>query len=128
LGIWLMAAPAVLGYGDPAQSNDRVIGPLVAAIGVIAISGVTRELRWINLLLGLWLLVAPWVLGYDAGIVIFNSMASGLVIAALATVRGSVEQRMGGGWSSLWASGQMGKDTRVPEGGSEAPLRGGGKQ
>ena len=64
LGIWLMAAPAVLGYDRPASADDRIVGPLAAAFAIVAIWEVTRPLSWMNLLLGLWLIVAPWLLGY----------------------------------------------------------------
>jgi hypothetical protein len=37
LGMWLMAAPAVLGYIGPARTNDRIIGPLAAGAALIAI-------------------------------------------------------------------------------------------
>ena len=30
LGAWLMAAPALLDYGDPARTSDRIVGPLSA--------------------------------------------------------------------------------------------------
>ncbi len=63
-GIWLMTAPAVLRYSNPAQTNDRIIGPIVASISIIAIWQVTRAIRWLNLPLGAWLILAPALLGY----------------------------------------------------------------
>jgi hypothetical protein len=103
LGVWLMAAPAVLGYADPAETNDRIVGPLVATTAIIAIWEVTRPLRWVNLLLGVWLLVAPWVLDYER-IAVTNSILVGVFIAGFALVGGAVKARVGGGWSSLWTS------------------------
>lgn len=100
IGIWLMAAPAVLGYGDPAAAIDRIAGPTVAAIAMVAISGATRPLRWLNLLIGLWLVAAPLVLGYDLE-PFLNSTACGLAVAALSAVRGKVTNSFAGGWSSL---------------------------
>ena len=102
LGLWLMAAPAVLGYGDPAQVNDRILGPVIATFAIIAIWEATRAVaRW-NLPLGLWLLAAPWVLGYEATAPLVNSLATGAAVAALALVTGTVEQRFGGGWAALF--------------------------
>lgn len=105
LGVWLMAAPAVLGYGEPARTSDRIAGPIAAAVAVIAIWEVTRPLRWVNLVIGLWLLAAPWVLAYyDIFAAALNSSAVGLLLILFATSRGKIKERYGGGWSSLWKS------------------------
>ena len=101
LGVWLMAAPAVLGYGAPAAINDRIVGPLVVSFAISSIADVTRPVRRVNILLGAWLLVAPWALGYD-GWTVFNSYAVGLLVIGLSLVRGKISSRMGGGWRSLW--------------------------
>lgn len=108
LGIWLMAAPAVLGYGPPASTSDRIVGPIAAAMAVIALWQVTRPLRWVNLALGLWLLAAPWLLGYGVAATA-NSTVVGLLMASLALIRGSVDQRIGGGWSALWPPASRGR-------------------
>lgn len=100
LGIWLMAAPALLGYHDPARTNDYIVGPLAASIGFIAVWEVTRALRWANLVLGIWLVIAPWVLGYDPGTTVHSTIA-GLLLIALAWVRGPMTRQYGGGWRSL---------------------------
>lgn len=102
LGIWMMAAPAVLGYGDPAQVNDRIAGPLIAMFAVIAWWEATRPVgRW-NLALGLWLCIAPWLLGYEAAAPRIQSLLVGLIVAGLSLVTGTVKKRYGGGWSALW--------------------------
>jgi hypothetical protein len=101
LGVWLMAAPAVLGYGAPAATADRIAGPLAAMFGVVAASEVTRGVRRANLPVGLWLLAAPWVLGYPTPAML-NSIGVGLLLAVLSFVRGTVRERFGGGWTSLW--------------------------
>jgi hypothetical protein len=104
LGIWLMAAPAVLQYGRPASTNDHIVGPLVATFACIAIWEATRPVRWLNLPLGLWLMIAPLALGHPpAGML--NSVLCGIAIAALSCVGSDVTQRFGGGWSALWRSG-----------------------
>ncbi len=101
LGIWLMLAPAVLGYGGAAQTNDHIAGPLIASCAVIAWWQVTRGLRWINVLLGLWLLAAPWVLGYGASLAGMNSMITGALLAGLSFIKGKSEKPFGGGWREL---------------------------
>ncbi len=103
LGIWLMAAPAVLGYGAPASDNDWIFGPVIATFAIIAWWEATRPVaRW-NLPLGLWLLLAPWVLGYAATAAIVNSMVVGLLVAVPSTRTGQVKKSYGGGWSVLWS-------------------------
>src|SRR5688500_7976224 len=66
IGIWLMTAPAVLDYGGAARTTDRIVGPLVASIAVIAVWEVLRPARWAVLPLAAALVIAPWMLGYDA--------------------------------------------------------------
>ena len=101
-GVWLIAAPHVLGTQPPARTVDRVIGPLVAAAAIVAMSAVTRPLRRLNLLLGLALVAAPWALGYDT-VATINSTVVGIIVAAASRVRGPLHHRLGGGWSSLWS-------------------------
>jgi hypothetical protein len=100
IGIWLMAAPAVLGYGGTAAVNDRVVGPVVASVACIALWEVTRPLRRLGLPLGLWLLVAPFVLGFPRDAML-NSVLSGMAIAGLSMVRGRRTHAFGGGWRTL---------------------------
>ena len=100
VGLWLMAAPAVLGYAGAARANDRIVGPLVASIAVIAIWEVTRPLRWTNVALGAWLLAAPWLFGAGPA-PLLNDMTAGLLLIAMALKRGPSRTRVGGGWSAV---------------------------
>jgi hypothetical protein len=100
IGVWLMAAPAVLGYEDPARTSDRIAGPVAATVAIVAIWEVTRPVRWANLLIAGWLLIVPMVLDYHR-VAALNSVAAGLLLAALTFVRGALRQRFGGGWSAL---------------------------
>lgn len=100
LGIWLMAAPAVLDYGEPAASADRIVGPLVASFSLIAAWEVTRALRWVNVALAVWLVVAPVLLGYPRDPLV-NGIATGVLIGSLSLVRGRRKHRFAGGWRSL---------------------------
>jgi hypothetical protein len=109
LGLWLMAAPAVLGYGPPAADVHRVLGPVAAAFALMAIWGHMRPLRWMNLLFGGLLVVVPFVFAFGT-VATVNSVAIGLVLAGLGFVRGEVTERYGGGWSSLWTGQTAGSD------------------
>lgn len=101
IGIWIMAAPAVLGYGDPAQVVDRILGPLATSFAVVAMGEATRPVRHVNLLIGALLIVLPWVLGYP-GEALINSTVCGVLLIGLSRVGGAVKERFGGGWSQVW--------------------------
>ena len=100
LGFWLMAAPAVLGYGGTAADVHRVLGPITAAFALIAVWGHMRPIRWVNVALGGALVVVPFVWAFGT-VATANSVVVGLAVAGLAFVRGTVTERYGGGWSSL---------------------------
>lgn len=102
IGLWLMAAPAVLGYGDPAATSDRIAGPVAATFGIIAIWDVVRPMLRLNLPFGAWLVLAPWALGFGLAATV-NSLACGVLLAALSLVPMETSGRYGGGWSSLWS-------------------------
>jgi hypothetical protein len=102
LGLWLMAAPAVLGYGPPGSHSDHIVGPLVVTFACIALWEATRPMRWVCLPLGVWLVAAPWVLGHPVAGQI-SSVATGMAIAGLSFLGGRISRQFGGGWSMLWA-------------------------
>jgi hypothetical protein len=89
LGVWLMAAPALLGYSGTASTSDRVVGPLVAAIAIIAIWEITRPLRWLGVPFGLWLLVAPSFFHFPSH-ALLNSAVVGTVLVILSFLKGKV--------------------------------------
>jgi len=104
IGMWLMAAPALLRYGSAATDNGHIIGPVLATFSAIAIWEATRNVRLWNYPLGIWLLIAPWILGYDNTIAIVSDMGSGVLILILSSIRGKVTQQFGGGWRALWTN------------------------
>jgi hypothetical protein len=113
VGVWLMAAPAVVGYGQPAADFHRTLGPVAAAVAIIAMAEVTRPFRWVNLPVGLALLVVPWVQGYS-GAALANSLLCGAAIVGLATLRGRVTKNVGGGWRSLRRSSASSGGRSIP--------------
>lgn len=102
LGVWLTAAPGVLGYGGPAWANDHVVGPVAATAALTAAFVATRPVRWVNLPVGVWLVAAPWVLGYTGWAETANATLVGLGLAGLAGAGGAIPDRLGGGWATLW--------------------------
>lgn len=104
VGIWLMAAPAVLGYGGTARDHDHIFGPLIANFAIVAVWEATRGVRLANVPIGAWLLLAPWLLGYGAAET-WNSLLCGAAVLGLSLIRGKITNRYGGGWSALWKRG-----------------------
>lgn len=102
LGVWLTAAPGVLGLGDPARACFHVVGPLVALFALTAAYQVTRPARWVNLPLGVWLIASPWALGFAGRAETNWGVVVGLAVTGLSLVRGTPTKRFGGGWSALW--------------------------
>ena len=99
-GLWLMASPAVLDYGSPAATSDRIAGPIGAAFAFVALWAITRVLRWVQVPLGLWLVAAPLVLGHPSDAAA-SSVVAGLVFLGTAFVGESAADQFGGGWASL---------------------------
>ena len=101
LGIFLLAAPDLLGYGGPARISHLIVGPLAASIAVMAFFEVLRELRWLNLLLGSWLVISPLLIPHDQ-LALGTGVVTGMAITALAVVRGPVKNNMDGGWRAVF--------------------------
>jgi hypothetical protein len=100
LGLWLMAAPALLNLPDADADLLHVLGPIAAAIGFIAASEVTRGLRWLNLPVGLALVIAPFVFGFDLGGLLASAL-TGVALMILAFLGGRTRTSYGGGWRAL---------------------------
>ena len=100
-GLWLMAAPAVHGYSGTARLNDTIVGAVAVTIAIIASSEVMRPLRFVTVALGCWLLIAPWFLGF-AWIAAASRLLVAVFMVSTGLVRGRVQSRFGGGWSSVW--------------------------
>jgi hypothetical protein len=104
IGIWLMAAPTVLGYSGIASMIEHIAGPIIAAIAIVAASECTRGVRWANVAVASMLIVAP--LWFDhARAATFNSLVSGAAVAVLSTLRSEGRTRFGGGWRVLLKGG-----------------------
>ena len=114
VGLWLMAAPAVLDYGGAAATSDRIAGPLLAAMSFLAVFQITRGMRWANLPIGAWLVAAPWILDFRGDATV-SSMLAGVAALVLAPTGSPDQSRYGGGWIAL-------RDTRrLPSAGGRGP-------
>ncbi len=109
VGLELMAAPAFLDASEPVADSFRTAGPVVAAVGFLSASTITRGLRRLELAPGAWLLAAPLVLTHSTAATI-NSLAAGAIVVALALVPHhgeSARDRYGGGWVALWRTERL---------------------
>jgi hypothetical protein len=108
IGLWLMAAPALLGSRDLSAGNDYLAGPLITVVAVIAMAEVLRPGRYVNVILGLWLIAAPWFLAGANAATIWNDGISGFALILLSLPLGPVRQRYGG-WTQFtqWAPGPV---------------------
>ena len=102
MGVWLMVAPGVFGFGKEIADNAHIVGPLIATFSIIATSECTRNVRLLNLPLAIWLLAAPLVLGYDNDVALMNDYAVAIVVIFLFLVKPRRKHRFGGGWPAVW--------------------------
>ena len=100
IGLWLMAAPAVLNTVPPAAHSDHLIGALVVTVAMISLSDVGRALRYVNVLFGAWFIVAPWVLGGATTSSTVSDIIAGVALIVLSLPRGPVGERYGN-WQRL---------------------------
>ena len=117
-GLWLMAAPSVLGYGGAARVSDLIVGPLGVSAAIIAMSEVTRAVRWATLPLGAWAVMAPWLLGAPAGARL-SDLVAGALLVVVAFVPGRLRARFGGGWAVLWRRERADRRTGGQAGGED---------
>ncbi|MCC9167568.1 SPW repeat domain-containing protein [Pontibacter harenae] len=95
VGMWVMAAPGVLGYSGTIANSNHLAGAIVVTFAIIAMSEVARPLRYLHILLGLWLVAAPFILGANQDMAMWNSLAAGIIIIPLAFRKGKVEDKRG---------------------------------
>ncbi len=87
LGVWLIAAPFILGYAEVTPRwNDIILGILIGGVALIRMMSPTRSttwLSWANVLFGVWLIVAPFILGYASSVPLWNDIILGVIVTGL---------------------------------------------
>lgn len=101
-GLWLLAAPFVLGYSavGAAVSNAIIVGLVVLGLAWYRTANPARALSasWTNAVLGGWLIVAPFVLGYSAtAAAVTNDIIVGLVVLTLGAVSAIAGNKLSAG-------------------------------
>jgi hypothetical protein len=95
IGLWLMAAPAILDTTAGAADSDHMVGALVVCIAVIAMAEVGRAVRFVNVALGAWLALAPLLVEGGTAAHAASSALSGVALIGLSLPRGPVHERYG---------------------------------
>lgn len=87
LGAVLFFSPWVFGFatGMPLK-NAFVLGIVIAAVSIAALTALAVWEEWLNLILGLWVLVSPWVLGFAQGTAMKVHVVIGVIVAILAAI------------------------------------------
>jgi uncharacterized membrane protein YfcA len=101
LGIWMMAAPAVVPMSRFGADILRVVGPLVATFAACAAAEHLRALRWWNLPLAIALLLGVVFGAFDGAAATIAVVTTAIAVALLSMRRGRIEHRYGGGWRAL---------------------------
>ncbi|RPJ62685.1 MAG: vitamin K epoxide reductase family protein [Acidobacteria bacterium] len=96
LGVWLMAAPSVLGAGGRMADSNHLAGALVVTWSVIAFGEIARPTRLLNIPMGLLTAAAPWYLPGATGVSCWADAVAGVLLMALAIPRGRIEERFAG--------------------------------
>ncbi|MDP8904417.1 MAG: hypothetical protein M3N29_03740 [Chloroflexota bacterium] len=100
VGVWLLAAPDLLGLAGGARLGHQILGPIIAAMAVIATEPAVRLLVRVNIPLGAWFVGAPLL--FDHGGWWFESVVAGVAVVVLALVPVGQGERFGGGWAALF--------------------------
>jgi hypothetical protein len=100
LGVWLMAAPAVLGITGRAADSSHLAGALVVTWVVIAFGEVARPVRLLNIPMGAWIAISPWLLSGATDISRWMDLLIGVLLIALSIRRGHIEEHFGG-WNKV---------------------------
>lgn len=95
VGVWLLAAPAVLGSSGAASNSNYITGALVTTFSILALAEAARAARFINLAFAAWIIFAPFVLNSATAADRWNGVFAGAILIALSIRRGAVRERYG---------------------------------
>ena len=95
LGMWLMAAPALLGAEGAAADHAFLAGALVAVVAITAVAEVARPLRLVLVPLAAWIALAALLAGDATPLFRVHGVAVAIALAAISLPRGPVQERHG---------------------------------
>lgn len=88
LGLWLIAAPFVVGYGGVVAASGASIafGLAIALLAVLSLLGPEGWEEGVNLVLGACLAVSPWLFAYaQVHDMMLNAILGGMLVIGFAT-------------------------------------------
>lgn len=95
LGVWLLAAPAVLGSTGAMANSNYITGAMVTTFSVLALAEAGRAARFLNFAFGAWIVIAPFVLDPSGAADRWNGAVAGALLIALSIRRGPVREQYG---------------------------------
>jgi len=106
LGLWLAVSPWVAGYHEheAATANAAFLGLALALGAHFELSFDHVEAEWLNLAAGVWLSMAPFVLDFSSSRGTANSIAVGILVAALAASALSLDRELGKLLDRFWVT------------------------
>jgi hypothetical protein len=66
--------------------NAIIVGFVIAALAIAALTAFAIWEEWLNLIVGLWALISPWVLGFQGTTAMTVHFMIGVAVAALAAI------------------------------------------
>lgn len=91
LGVWQMAAPAVLRIDGAAADSNHLTGALVVTWSVIAFGEIARPVRLLNIPIAIWIATAPWLLPERPDASQWADLVVGVLLVALSIPRGRID-------------------------------------
>jgi hypothetical protein len=96
LGVWLMAAPAVLRVDGAAANSNYVAGALVITWSVIAFGEVARPVRLLNIPIAISVGVSLWLFPVRPDASRFADLLVAILLIPLSIPRGRIDTSFGG--------------------------------
>ena len=89
LGLLLVISPWLFGFvaTTSAMWNAVILGVIIAALSILAISAYARWEEWVNALAGLWVIFSPWFLGFSGvASAAWTHFIVGIVVVVIAAI------------------------------------------
>lgn len=103
VGIGVMAAPDLLGFGGTVADAFHILGPIAASVAGMAFFAILRPVRRVHLLVGPLIGLAPIVFGGSAEAIAVGVLA-GAALVVLAFPGDAKPGQYGGGWRALFSN------------------------
>jgi hypothetical protein len=101
IGLGVMIAPALFKFNSVAADNNHIVGPLVLTFAIVSLWEINRNVRLFNIVTGSWLIVSPFIIGFT-NTPLFIDVVLGMAVLVFSLNKGTVKNRYGGGWRSLF--------------------------